>query len=409
MSKPKPTKKIIKSNIVVKMDKKKDTKKDKRRTKKRKQKKEKAPPAVGSRPLQKAMTTEQSQFYNDLYRRLGNSNGRANGLWNSYRNNLTAQARGGTPYEIYRLREDANALREQLERTTTQGNRRTFNSYDPPPPRNRSPPPPRNRSPSPLRNRSPSPLRNRLPSPTYSNKSSENLGFTQIAPQIEQPYDKAFTGNRDNVGGESQPAVRVHNNAMSMFQKQPTTRANAKALERTQLETSIDNQDSASMDSEDRENRQLEREVEYLDRKIEEDDIQKQLRFQQSQQTNKRFENVEGDQFKKDFDRSERQKEITKEQKDDYDEQERLIKEYYDQQKNEGEGNEDVNSDLDSDISYEVDSDLELHEIDNDLLGIGDNDQGWNTDDDGDNNDDEIYDDESDDGGGDDTSSVYSF
>lgn len=89
------------------------------------------PKSILSKTLKRATTTDQSiynntqqQFLQDLHGRLNSTDGRANGLWNSYKRNLTAQSFGGTPYEMLRMREEADILRERLERSTNGGRRR---------------------------------------------------------------------------------------------------------------------------------------------------------------------------------------------------------------------------------------------------------------------------------------------
>ena len=133
----KPPKKVASAEKVLGVVKK--TKKPKKSKKDKKTKTKKGKPkgkpkgdakSLLSKELKRAPTTDQSiedntrtQFLKDLHGRIGNTDGRTNGLWNSYKRNITAQSFGGSPYEMYRLREESDILREQLERATNDGRR----------------------------------------------------------------------------------------------------------------------------------------------------------------------------------------------------------------------------------------------------------------------------------------------
>lgn len=130
----KPPKKVLSAEHALGIGKKKKPKKPKKsrkdKPKKGKPKKGK-PKSILSKTLKRAVTTDQSlrnstqqQFLENLHGRLNNNDGRTNGIWNSYKRNLTAQSFGGTPYELYRLREESDILREMLERATNDGRRR---------------------------------------------------------------------------------------------------------------------------------------------------------------------------------------------------------------------------------------------------------------------------------------------
>ena len=130
----KPPKKVLSAEHALGIGKKKKPKKPKKsrkdKPKKGKPKKGK-PKSILSKTLKRAVTTDQSlrnstqqQFLENLHGRLNNNDGRTNGIWNSYKRNLTAQSFGGTPYELYRLREESDVLREMLERATNDGRRR---------------------------------------------------------------------------------------------------------------------------------------------------------------------------------------------------------------------------------------------------------------------------------------------
>ena len=129
----KPPKKVLSAEHILGIGKKKKIKKPKksRKDKPKKPKKKGKPKSILSKTLKRAVTTDQSlrnstqqQFLEDLHGRLNNNDGRTNGIWNSYKRNLTAQSFGGTPYELYRLREESDILREMLERATNDGRRR---------------------------------------------------------------------------------------------------------------------------------------------------------------------------------------------------------------------------------------------------------------------------------------------
>ena len=128
----KPPTKVKSAEEVMGMKKKKKVKKPKKPKKDTKKKKGKGKgkglKSLLSKPLKKAITTDQAiynntqhQFLESLREKLNNSDGRTNNLWNSYKRNLTAQSFGGSPYEMYRMKEEADILRERLERTTNHG------------------------------------------------------------------------------------------------------------------------------------------------------------------------------------------------------------------------------------------------------------------------------------------------
>jgi hypothetical protein len=128
----KPPKKIISAEKALGIAKKTKMKKPKKSKKDKPKKPRKGKPkSILSKTLKRATTTEQSirndtqqQFLQNLHGRLNNNDGRTNGIWNSYKRNITAQSFGGTPYEMYRLQEESTILRDMLERATNDGRRR---------------------------------------------------------------------------------------------------------------------------------------------------------------------------------------------------------------------------------------------------------------------------------------------
>jgi len=187
----------------------KKSKKDKPK-KKGKPKKDK-PKSILSKTLKRATTTEQSirndtqqQFLQNLHGRLNNNDGRTNGIWNSYKRNITAQSFGGTPYEMYRLQEESTILREMLERATNDGRRRrpqvstTETQTDTQQPRDQPTTPPT--TPPPVQ----SPQRGGGLRPS-------NLGFGQTQQRTQLTTTNAFTGQRNTVGGGALAEYRNYN------------------------------------------------------------------------------------------------------------------------------------------------------------------------------------------------------
>ena len=344
----KPPTKVKSAEEVLGMKKKKKVKKPKKPKKDTKKKKGKGKgkglKSLLSKPLKKAITTDQAiynntqhQFLESLREKLNNSDGRTNNLWNSYKRNLTAQSFGGSPYEMYRMKEEADILRERLERTTNHGRLRpqafSYGTQTP------APPPPRPRqattppTPPPT---TPPPTTPPTPPPTTT-PPVNNLGFGHIIPARRRtPPIIPFTGSQQAIGGVK--AVRnVPTNAMSLYQRQPTTRANAVARQR---EITFPNEEENRQDRRHIEEMDLldfnpefesattramdevtDEEVNELNRHIAEDDA----RLQQSKQRNRRFEDTETDEFRNDFDRSQMNKAETKADRDYYEEIQRLM------------------------------------------------------------------------------------
>lgn len=343
----KPPTKVKSAEEVLGMKKKKKVKKPKKPKKDTKKKKGKGKgkglKSLLSKPLKKAITTDQAiynntqhQFLESLREKLNNSDGRTNNLWNSYQRNLTAQSFGGSPYEMYRMKEEADILRERLERTTNHGRRRPqafsygtqteAQATTPPPP----PPRPRQATTSPT-----TPPTTPPPTPPPVN----NLGFGHIIPARRRPPPiTPFTGSQQAIGGvEAVPNVPT--NAMSLYQRQPTTRANAVARQREITFPNVE---------ETRQDRRHIEEMDLLDfnpefesastRAMDEidDDFEAELnrhiaeeeaQFQQAQQRNRRFEDVETDEFRDDFDRSQMNKAETQADRDYNEEVQRIMEE----------------------------------------------------------------------------------
>ena len=335
----KPPTKVKSAEEVMGMKKKKKVKKPKKPKKDTKKKKGKGKgkglKSLLSKPLKKAITTDQAiynntqhQFLESLREKLNNSDVRTNNLWNSYKRNLTAQSFGGSPYEMYRMKEEADILRERLERTTNHGRlqpqafsygTQTEAQATTPPP-----PPPRPRQ---------------AMTPPTTPPPVNNLGFGHIIPARRRPPPIIpFTGSQRTIGGvEAVPNVPT--NAMSLYQRQPTTRANAVARQR---EITFPNVEETLQDR-----RHIE-EMDLLDFNPEfesattramddvDDDFEAELnrhiaeeeaQFQQAQQRNRRFEDVETDEFRDDFDRSQMNKAETQADRDYNEEVQRIMEE----------------------------------------------------------------------------------
>ena len=336
----KPPTKVKSAEEVLGMKKKKKVKKPKKPKKDTKKKKGKGKgkglKSLLSKPLKKAITTDQAiynntqhQFLESLREKLNNSDGRTNNLWNSYKRNLTAQSFGGSPYEMYRMKEEADILRERLERTTNHGRLRpqAFSYGTQTEAQATTPPPP---PPRPRQAMTP-------PTTPPTTPPVNNLGFGHIIPARRRPPPIIpFTGSQRAIGGvEADPNVPT--NAMSLYQRQPTTRANAVARQR---EITFPNEEENRQDRRHIEEMDLldfnpefesattramdevtDEEVNELNRHIAEDDA----RLQQSKQRNRRFEDTETDEFRNDFDRSQMNKAETKADRDYYEEIQRLM------------------------------------------------------------------------------------
>jgi hypothetical protein len=198
----KPPKKIISAEKALGIAKKTKMKKPKKSKKDKPKKPKKGKPkSILSKTLKRATTTEQSirndtqqQFLQNLHGRLNNNDGRTNGIWNSYKRNITAQSFGGTPYEMYRLQEESTILRDMLERATNDGRRRppqvstTETQTDTQQPRYQPTTPPT--TPPPVQ----SPQRGGGLRPS-------NLGFGQTQQRRQLTRTNAFTGRGNTVGG----------------------------------------------------------------------------------------------------------------------------------------------------------------------------------------------------------------
>jgi len=317
----KPPKKVLSAEQALGKKKKPKKPKKSKKDKPKKGKKGK-PKSILSKTLKRAVTTEQSlrnttqqQFLENLHGRLNNNDGRTNGLWNSYKRNLTAQSFGGTPYELYRLQEESEILREMLERATNDGRRRrpqvsttetqTETQTEAPQPRNQP----------------------RTPPTTPPTTPPPSRPYHIIAPRRRSQPIIPFSGSQRAIGGV--PAVpNVPTGAMSLYQRQPTTRANAVARIRDSS-SSVDNSlqdrrhneamndlsdndildfnpffESDSTRGNDNDDQAF---LDELNRHIAEEEAM----FQQSQQANRRFEDVNTDQFREEFDRSQMNKRAT--------------------------------------------------------------------------------------------------
>jgi hypothetical protein len=213
----KPPKKVLSAEHALGIGKKKKPKKPKKsrkdKPKKGKPKKGK-PKSILSKTLKRAVTTDQSlrnstqqQFLENLHGRLNNNDGRTNGIWNSYKRNLTAQSFGGTPYELYRLREESDILREMLERATNDGRRRpqvsTTETQTETAPQQTAPQ--QNQPTTPTTTPPPLPIR---PAPIVS-----HLGFGQVYP--------ARTSSISPARSIPEGGLPVGSSAMSVYIPQP--------------------------------------------------------------------------------------------------------------------------------------------------------------------------------------------
>lgn len=319
----------------------KKSKKDK--PKKGKPKKDK-PKSILSKTLKRATTTEQSirndtqqQFLQNLHGRLNNNDGRTNGIWNSYKRNITAQSFGGTPYEMYRLQEESTILREMLERATNDGRRRrpqvstTETQTDTQQPRDQPTTPPT------------------TPPPVQSPQQGgglrpSNLGFGQIQPRRRNPPPiTPFTGSPKTIGG-APPVPIVPTGALSLWSRTPTVRANVGARTREStpsLGNSLQDRrhNEALNDLVDDDlldyNRYFESDstrgnevddqafLNDLNEYIAEDNA----KFAKSAQVNKRFEDVTTDEYRQNFDKSQMNKRETQQQRDYDAEEQRILNE----------------------------------------------------------------------------------
>jgi hypothetical protein len=198
----KPPKKIISAEKALGIAKKTKMKKPKKSKKDKPKKPRKGKPkSILSKTLKRATTTEQSirndtqqQFLQNLHGRLNNNDGRTNGIWNSYKRNITAQSFGGTPYEMYRLQEESTILRDMLERATNDGRRRppqvstTETQTDTQRPRYQPTTPPT----------TPPPVQ---PPQRGGGLRPSNLGFGQTQQRSQLTTTNAFTGQGNTVGG----------------------------------------------------------------------------------------------------------------------------------------------------------------------------------------------------------------
>ena len=284
-------------------------KKAKRKQDKPKKKKAKPKPkkkSILSKTLKRATTTDQSiydntqqQFLESLRGKLNNTDGRTNNLWNSYKRNLTAQSFGGSPYEMYRMREEADVLRERLERSTNHGRLRpqafsygtqTEQQPSTPPPRQATTPP---TTPPP---HSATPPNTPAPTTPPPRLRFTNLGFA-VYPPIPRP--RPFRGSYNTIG----------NGVMRLYERQPTTTANAR---RRVNDDTVD----AIFD-----NREPDRKLLLLDGSgdhwYEATEANKYLKeeddaFRTSQRANQRFEDVDAKPFKDDFDKHRSDKDTEK-------------------------------------------------------------------------------------------------
>jgi len=278
-------------------------KKAKRKLDKPKKKKAKPKPkkkSILSKTLKRATTTDQSiydntqqQFLESLRGKLNNTDGRTNNLWNSYKRNLTAQSFGGSPYEMYRMREEADVLRERLERSTNHGRLRPqASNYGTQTEQQPSTPPP----PRPRQATTPPPTTPTTPTPPPRLRVT-NLGFT-VYPPIPRP--RPFRGSYNTIG----------NGVMMLYERQPTTTANAR---RRVDDDTVD----AIFD-----NREPDRKLLLLDGSGDDDwyeatEANKYLKeeddaFKKSQRANQRFEDVDAKPFKDDFDKHRSNKDTEK-------------------------------------------------------------------------------------------------
>ena len=282
-------------------------KRDKRKLDKPKKKKAKPKPkkkSILSKTLKRATTTDQSiydntqqQFLESLREKLNNTDGRTNNLWNSYKRNLTAQSFGGTPYEMYRMREEADVLRERLERSTNHGRLRpqafSYGTQTEQPPSNYgtpSTPRPRQATTPPT---TPPPT---TPAPTPPRLQFTNLGFS-VYPPIPRPLP--FRGGYNTIG----------NGVMSLYERQPTTTANARRrVSDDTVDDIFDNREPDRklllLDGSDDDWHEATEANKYLK---EEDDA-----FKTSQRANQRFEDVDAKPFKDDFDKHRSNKDTEK-------------------------------------------------------------------------------------------------
>ena len=206
----KPPKKVLSAEHVLGIVKKKKIKKPKksRKDKPKKPKKKGKPKSILSKTLKRAVTTDQSlrnstqqQFLEDLHGRLNNNDGRTNGIWNSYKRNLAAQSFGGTPYELYRLREESDILREMLERATNYGRRRpqvstTETQTDTAP---TTPQPTTQTTTQPTTPTTTPPLR----PASVSSSTSTHLGFGQVYPARTIPKPQPIPAGGAKLGAMS--------------------------------------------------------------------------------------------------------------------------------------------------------------------------------------------------------------
>jgi hypothetical protein len=214
----KPPKKVLSAEHALGIGKKKKPKKPKKsrkdKPKKGKPKKGK-PKSILSKTLKRAVTTDQSlrnstqqQFLENLHGRLNNNDGRTNGIWNSYKRNLTAQSFGGTPYELYRLREESDILREMLERATNDGRRRpqvsTTETQTETAPQQTAP-----QQTAPQQNQPTTPTTTPPPLPIRPAPQQSHLGFGQMIPARTIPKPQPIPAGGAKLG------------AMSNYEPQP--------------------------------------------------------------------------------------------------------------------------------------------------------------------------------------------
>ena len=322
----KPPKKVISAEQalgIAKKTKMKKHKKSKKLKKDRKLKKAKPKPkakGILSKSLKRAPTTEQSiqnntqqQFLQNLYSRLNNNNGRTNGLWNSYKRNITAQSFGGTPYEMYRLQEESTILREQLEKATNDGRTRPqVFSYgtqtDTSPITHQHEP------------RTPPTSPPTTPPPT---SPPTHLGFRRVMPPTSTIIPIIpFTGQSNRPSG-----------AMTLYKPQPTTTPITnrqslhdrvyKTLDRgvpfnnrtTRLSSSDDEEKSDNLDDSDDWSDDGFDLSQYMKEENDKEDAYND-KFERAKKSNQAYEDVNTDIFSYDFDINQQKKNLTQEDRD---------------------------------------------------------------------------------------------